>query len=81
MGVHLFLPRKVQKRGKIRFLLVFTVNSVINGNEADTLLRGKIFTDLDKTTKNLCEAADNKFKYAMEQKAISLIVADCFFVV
>ena len=37
-----------------------------------------LITDLDKTTKNLCGAADNKFKYAMEQKAISIIVADCF---
>ena len=36
---------------------------------------------MDKTTKNLCGAADNKFKYAMEQKAISIIIADCFFAV
>ena len=33
---------------------------------------------MDKTTKNLCGAADNKFKYAMEQKAISIMVADGF---
>jgi hypothetical protein len=36
---------------------------------------------MDKTTKKLCGAADNKFKYAMEQKAISIIAADCFFAV
>ena len=42
------IPRKplvhdVQKRGKIGFLLVFTVNSVINGDETDALLREENF--------------------------------------
>ena len=45
------LVHDVQKRGKIRFLLVFTVDSVINGDKADTLLREENFTDMDKTTK------------------------------
>ena len=45
------LIHNVQKWGKIRFLLVFTVNSVMNGYESDTLLREENFTNMDKTTK------------------------------
>lgn len=38
-----FVLHDVQKRGKIRFLLVFTVDSVINCDKADTLLREENF--------------------------------------
>lgn len=57
---------------------IIMIGMVILGT---VLTRFLPFADLDKTTKNPCGAADNKFKYAMEQKAISIIVADCFFAV
>ena len=72
--------KMLRKGGKI-VVALRAVNAVIDGNETDAVLWENHFADLDKTTKNLCGAADNKFKYAMEQKAISIIVADCFFVV
>ena len=50
----------IAERGKVIAHLIVAVHSVIDGDKANAQFWKADFTDMDKTTKNLCGAADSK---------------------